>query len=189
MARLGLSSPWVLYYHKVEAFFKNDSEVKVVYDEENNLLKLYVDNMVKAEALAQLLPIEKEFGTVTLNIEVIPSNEAQEKNSLSLAAVKGNKALLIEALRGNSSIQSIVEVKVYTNPVTYVIFKPEIVQYFTDSLSDAHGICSTLNQDIAKDIFAEIDGVFYCTDKVNSITTGCITLKPQTVSISSVCSN
>lgn len=179
MAKIGLSSPWVLYYHEVEAFFKSDSEIKVVFDEENNVLKLYVDNMVKADALSQLLPEEKQFGKVTLNIEIIPSNEAQERTSLKLSNIKSNKALLIEALKGNSSIQSIVEVKVYTNPVTYVIFKPEIIQYFTDDLSDAHGICSTLNQEIAKDIFENIDGVYYCTDKVSSITTGVITVTPN----------
>ena len=32
MAKLGLSSPWVQYYHQAEAFFKQDKEVKVVYD-------------------------------------------------------------------------------------------------------------------------------------------------------------
>ena len=59
MARLGLSSPWVQYYHQLEAFFKKDSDIKVVYDEENNDIKIYVADPAKADALTQILPYEK----------------------------------------------------------------------------------------------------------------------------------
>jgi len=57
---------------------------------------------------------------------------------------------------------------IFNNSITYVVFKPEIIQYYTDSLADARGICSTLNQEIAKDIFGEIPGVFFCTDLVEN---------------------
>ena len=33
--KLTLSSPWVLLYHEIEAFFKEDDEVRVVLDEDN----------------------------------------------------------------------------------------------------------------------------------------------------------
>ena len=69
-----LSSPWVEFYREIEALFAQDDEVKVVYEEEKNEVKLYVENARKADALAQLLPTEKTFGNVVLKITVIPAN-------------------------------------------------------------------------------------------------------------------
>ena len=50
------------------------------------------------------------------------------------------------------------------NPITYVVFVNEVVQYFNDDLGDVYGQCSTLYQEIAKDVFGETEGVFFCTD-------------------------
>lgn len=164
MARIGLSSPWVLFYHEVEAFFKNDPEINVVYNEEENFLKLYVDNQVKADALMNLMPQQKEFGSVTLPIIIIPSNE---KVTFHAPFAKADtKNLIAAALEGNNILSAIYETTLFSHPITYVVFKPQVIQYFTDSLADINGLCSTLAQEIAKDIFTEIDGVYYCTDKV-----------------------
>lgn len=40
----------------------------------------------------------------------------------------------------------------------------KVVQYFNDDLGDAHGVCSTLYQEIAKDVFGEHEGIFFCTN-------------------------
>ncbi len=165
MAKIGLSSPWVLYYHEIEAFFKEDPEVTVVFDEGKYELKLYVDSQTKVEALGQMLPTEKKFGNVTLKVFIIPSNNIKFKNfKLSL---KSTLDLVRNAFENNNAVKEIVEITIYENPIIYVIFKPEVIQYFTDSLDDAHGLRSTLMQDMAEEIFEWIDGVYYCTDKVN----------------------
>ena len=39
MARLSLSSPWVTFYHELCAFFDKDNDVRVVYDEDENIMK------------------------------------------------------------------------------------------------------------------------------------------------------
>ena len=166
MAKVGLSAPWVLFYHEVEAFFKNDSEVTVIYDEDKNRLNLYVDNAEKADALSRMIPVEKGFGTVTLEIAVIPSNKVRESKSFFSSSINGDFDLLRAAFKGNNSVANIVKIDTFTNPFIYVIFKPEVVQYFTDSLNDAYGLCSTLNQEIAKNIFEPVDCVYYCTDKI-----------------------
>ena len=51
MAKLNLSPPWVVYYRKLSAFFKEDPEVKIVYDDIEQEIKLYVSNAEKAVAL------------------------------------------------------------------------------------------------------------------------------------------
>lgn len=158
MVKLGMSSPWVIFYRKVEAFFKEDHEVKVVYfdNDDGCELKLYVDNNAKAEALSKMLPSEKVFGNVTLPIKVIPNN----KYNVS------TKDVLSDAFNGNRAVVDIQVIDcIFSNKFTYVIFSPKVVQYFTDDISDIHGINSTLYQNIAKEIF-EFPNVYYCTDLI-----------------------
>ena len=158
MSRLRKLSPWVTYYKELDVFFKEDPQVKVVYDEEENEVKLYVDNTTKANALAELLPAEETWGNVTLRITVIPSNRrlgATQYAQPILAALNGNKAV---------SFTTIID-GISSNPLTYIVFVNEVVQYFSDDLGDIYGQTSTLYQEIAKNIFGNIDGVYFCTDK------------------------
>lgn len=54
---------------------------------------------------------------------------------------------------------------IFSNPITYIVFKNKVVQFWNDDLSDIYGNRSTLYQDIAKEIFGESSGIFFCTDK------------------------
>lgn len=154
MDKIKMVSPWIEYYRKVEALFEKDPNVKVVFDDEAKTLKLFVKGDAKYEALTALLPQEKVFGNVTVKTVVIPSNEGVTKIDL-----------FRDAFSGNDAVNNIVDLTgVFTNPLSYIIFEKEVVQYWNDDLSDAHGICSTLYQDLAKDIFGSTEGVFFCTD-------------------------
>ena len=159
MAILTLSAPWQIYYKEVCELFKKDNEVRIVYDTDEQVINIYVDNTAKADAMAAVLPTEKDFGGVTVYINVIPANPTFKK-------AKGARASLYEDLfRGNSIVDDIVTIEgVMTNPITYVIFSKEVVQYYNDSLSDAHGLCSTLYQDIAKRVLDASEGIFFCTN-------------------------
>ena len=164
MALLKLSSPWVEHYRKIEAMFKNDSDVKVIFNENDMEVRLYVDNRTsKANAIEELLVSPVEFGNVTLNITVIPANEATYKVDFK-ASKNPACTVLHEAFRGNTAWTGIEECKLGPSVFTYVMFKKEVVQYFNDSLNHPEGIHSTLYQEIAKDIFKSLDGVFYCTE-------------------------
>lgn len=168
MAKLKMSSPWILFYKEVEAMFKFDSEVNVVYDEDATELKLYVDNSDKAEALSQLLPVEKIFGNVTLKVTVIPNNQSASLKAPRYHArtLAFNSNIFNVAFAGNEAFcYTKTFTGIYNNPLTYVVFRREVVQYFTDDLGDINGIASTLYQNIAKDIFVNLEvPVFYCTD-------------------------
>ena len=159
MAILKLSAPWQIYYKELCELFKHDSEVRIVYDTDEQVINIYVENTAKADAMAAVLPTEKEFGGVTVYINVIPANPTFKK-------AKSVRATIYEDLfRGNPIVDDIVTIEgVMTNPITYVIFKKEVVQYYNDSLSDAHGMCSTLYQDIAKRVLDAGEGIFFCTN-------------------------
>lgn len=168
MAKVGLSPPWVEYYKKVSEFFRDDQEIGILYNEDENELKIYVDNPDRATALAELFPIEKDFGNVKLYISIIPSNKQLKKNN----RLKTYNSTVEAALANCPAVDSIKKVTTFFDmDLTYVLFKNKVVQYFIDNIGDYHGIKSTLYEDIARDIFENVDGVFYCTALPKDIST------------------
>lgn len=159
MAILKLSAPWQIYYKELCELFKFDDEIRIVYDTDEQVISIYVDNTAKAEAMALVLPTEKDFGSIKVLIVVIPANSTFKKAK----SIRGS--LYEDLFRGNPIVDDIVTIEgVMTNPITYVIFKKEVVQYYNDSLADAHGLCSTLYQDIAKRVLDAGEGIFFCTN-------------------------
>ena len=160
MARLKLQAPWVTYYEELSLFFDEDPDVHVIFDEAENTVNMYVQEPEKAEALTRLIPAEKNFGNVTLYINIIPVN--QNKND-ALADIT-------EAFKGNPIVNSIQTIEgIFANKITYVIFKREVVQYWNDDLGDAFGNCTTLWQDVAKRLFEPVSGIYFCTDEKDVI--------------------
>ncbi len=159
MSTVKLSAPWVSYYRKIQALFGADPDIRTDYDEENQIIRLYVNGQDKASAITQLLPIEKEFGNVTVDIEVIPANTEPSQAVLFRKAFEGNPALSYIA-----TVEGIM-----TNPLSYVVFRNQVVQYWNDNLGDVNGNCSTLYQELAKEVIGNIDGIFYCTDEERNL--------------------
>lgn len=164
MAKLKLSPPWDIYATEVETLFKFCDGVHVVYDHEEMKLSLYVDDGERADALSRLMPHEKVLGNTTLHISVIPGNTA----ACSTGASKGT--LYRIALQGNKAFSRVKVVKgaFLSNDITFVVFAKEVVQFYTDNLGDLYGLRSTLWQEIAKDVFGETEGVFFCTEPGDS---------------------
>ena len=158
---LSLSTPWAIYFRQIEALFKEDPEIRVTFDneiEEEKEIKIYVENQDKADALAELLPEEKEFGNVVVKVTIIPAN-VEENTTLKL---------IERAFRGNPALKYIksTEPSATAYSADYVVFKKQVVQYFNDSLADVNGQCSTLYQELAKEVIELKDGeiVYFCTD-------------------------
>lgn len=155
MDKVGISSPWMTFARKVNAMFENDPEINVQYDEEANVIKLFVDNSAKADALSQILPAEKEFGNVKIGIEIVPANEDSPA------------ALFRTAFAGNPVVDGIEVVPFAENaPVSYVVFARQVVSFFNDDMSDYFGAESTLYEDLARDVFDTGlgQGVCFCTN-------------------------
>lgn len=155
--KLNLQAPWTEYASEVTALFEKDPDVKVEYDNLGKKLKLYVKSPEKAEALEMILQDEIEFGSVKLTIEIIPANK-ETRTPMDIFAV---------AFKGNPIVSYTKTVDALGFSAGYVVFKPEVVQYFNDDLSDINGMKSTLYAEVAKDVFQDHDGVFFCTDIVD----------------------
>lgn len=153
MPNLKLSPPWITFVHELDALFGPDPEIEIVYENTEPRVKLYVESTSKAEALTKLLPVEKEFGNVVLKIEVIPANEDKDTPV----------DLIRRAFEDNPVLEQIASVSNPYGTINYAIFKREVVQFYNDQMDDAYGNKNTLYQEIAKDVFGQQDGVYFCT--------------------------
>ena len=168
MANLKLISPWRNYYHEIQAFFKEDPYVTVVFDEDNMEIKLFVNASDKAEALTQILNPEKTFGETTVKVTVIPANKLSEDAKLRMKSmIETNSFELVigTALDCNRLFYDFRVIKGLLGfNAIYVLFNKRVVQYYNDNIGDLNGVKSTLAEDIARDIFVPRPGVFYCTN-------------------------
>jgi hypothetical protein len=160
-----LSTPWVEFYRKIDAFFKYDPEVSVLYDNTETKINIYVESAPKAEALQLLIPTEKVFGNITLTINVIPANGVKLKNTEA-------EVIISEAFKNNPALSYTRSVRpVYGGVFTFIVFKNIVVQYFNDNFGDINGLRSTLYEDLAREVFNKMDMVFYNTDVPASVST------------------
>lgn len=151
-----LVSPWVLFCRKIEALFAEDPAVRVRYRASTQVIEVNVSGKEKADALKQLLPKKKTFGNVTVHIDVISSNlDSPSKLGLFRKAFDGNKALAYIREGGESVFD-----------LNYIVFRGTVVQYRSDDIGDVNGLTSTLYQDLAKDIFEDAPGIYFCTEAV-----------------------
>ena len=161
MLKLALEAPWDTFVKKVKALFENDPDIFVsdIYEPEDGLtdysFAIQVRNHEKFIALDRLLTKVKTFGNVTLGVDLFDEENAETD-------VVGLFKTLFE---GNPIVDSI---QTRTDPaggeMNYVLFKPEVIQFFDDDLTDYNGNWNGLAEEIALDVFEESSrGVNFCT--------------------------
>lgn len=167
MASTKLSAPWVKLYKEIQALFKEDDGVKVIFDETEKEIKLYVEDYKKAVALAALLEGDRIYGNVIVTITVYPADGWANDEDEPMFDSGDTIALYEAAFDGNEALSYIKASELpFWDGIIYVVFKNKVVQYFNDDIGDVNGNCSTLYQEIAKDVFmySARDGVYFCTD-------------------------
>ena len=162
--RCKVSPPWCTYINKLQALFDGDSQIafNVNWGSEKPSVVIATNNPEKGAAIRMLLPEEKQFGNVTLTIDI---DCAKVPN----LAFKNAKELFETAFSNNPAFAYVVTTEGYWYAdFTYVVFKNCVVQFFNDNLNDPHGVVSTLYQDIAAELFEDMafsgHGIAYCTD-------------------------
>jgi hypothetical protein len=161
---LKLSPPWITFLREVEAIFKKDPEVNVTYDNETDQIKIFVDDQDKADAISKIILPVKDFGNVKVKISVIPANKPNNSNIIK----NSNVSLFKRAFKNNDILSYTTEDQKGLFTMSYIVFKPEIVQFFNDDLTDINGLASMLYNQIAYDIFRPELNVSYCIDKIDS---------------------
>ena len=149
-----LSTPWTIFTEKMKKLFEGDKDITVTYDDDDiRMIKVLVDSQDKYEALVKLLPTMKEFGNVKVLINVVPSNKTKTKRELFETLFRDNPVF------SNVTTRKMVDGAL----VDYVMFKPDIAQYYADNISDPYGNNNELYADIAREVFEGNGDVMYST--------------------------
>lgn len=157
MAKLKLSPPWSIFYDEIKAMFAKDPEVKVVMDEDHYTVHVFVEKARKSAAISKILEQERKFGRITLKVVVPPPDDKEAE--IFESDIDVYKA----AFENNPRLSYIQPKRCIFDTSFFVVFKNEVIQYFNDDISDVNGNCSTLAEEIARDIFIGNKPNF-CTD-------------------------
>ena len=164
--KMKIEAPWYTFRKKLNALFQEDPDIIVgeVYETEDGLIPFGIDIEVldhdKYVALDRILPKVKIFGNVNVGITLF-----DEENTCDADVGIG---LFETIFRGNPIVKDIKAVEDFTDTKHgFVRFRPEVVQFFIDDISDYNGNWSGLAQDIAREVFGDARGIHFCTASVD----------------------
>ena len=158
-----LTPPWYIYQKQVKALCEHDPQIIVgeIYQQENGkdyAFDIEVRSHEKFLALDRMLIRFRLFGNVALTINLFDEENADEGAPIDICRALFDGNPIVE------SIEDIVDLAGTHHG--FVVFAPKVVQYYADDLRDINGNETTLAQDIAREMFKDLDGVNYCTGQV-----------------------
>lgn len=162
MTNFKLETPWNTFQKQVNALFEQDDDI-IVNDIEpsdredvNYVMSIEVRDHEKFLALDRVIPKVKRFGNILLEIQIF-----DEENTLLSSGIDIYKTIF----KGNPIVDEVHEaLDLYGISHGFVIFKPEVVQFFDDDISDINGNWNGLAEDIAREVFEDdMSGVHFCT--------------------------
>ena len=163
-----IEAPWYAFRKKLFALFERDPDIIVseVYETEGGEIPYGIDIEVfdheKFIALDRALPKIKRFGNVALALTVF-----DEEN---ICDADIGIELFTTIFKNNPIVKDIKDVEDITGTRHgFVRFRPEVIQFFDDDLSDYNGCWSGLAQDIAKEVFENARGIHFCTAPVDEV--------------------
>ena len=145
-----LAAPWEIYRKELASLFENDASIAVsdIHREgDYYTIAISVYDYRKFLALNALMPEMVTFGNVLVYIYVY-NRENAEKDEV-------DKAEMLKVLfEGNDIFDGILGVTDHTGTKNYfAMFKPSVVQFYADDISDPYGNKTELPADVAKKIF------------------------------------
>lgn len=165
--RLTLEAPWNTYRKMLNALFEYDPEIEVgdVIDAIgcqtiDYSIGIMVKNHRKFEALQKLLPANKEFGSINVAIYVYDM-ENEEKNDIEVFK---------DLFNDNPIVSTFEKIKLPDGSErNFVCFRPEVIQFYDDDISDCYGNYNGLAEDIARAVFGDRAGdVSFSTGLIQS---------------------
>lgn len=148
---VGIQAPWYTLLGYIKAMFGGDPEFAIDEDYTKGddgvyYLTIDVRNWEKFKAVKDTLIQNFNFGNVTVKIDLQCSVNVSESES-TIEKMK-------KVFEGNHIVRRIIEVEdVAKVKHGYVIFQPEVIQFYNDDLTDYMGNFNGLAEDIARSLF------------------------------------
>ena len=166
-----LSPPWDTYASAVKALFELDPEIEVgeCYeleddDDYNYAFDIQCTNYEKFLALIRLTDPVVAFGNVTVKVNILDATDSGRNAYVDL---------FTKLFENNPRLKDIKSVKDPAGVAhNYIRFRPEVIQFYNDDLTDYNGNCTTLAEYIAYEFFGDrVDAsVNFCTAPVGEDT-------------------
>jgi hypothetical protein len=165
--KLTLEAPWNTYRKMINALFEYDPEIEVgdVVDtigieSVDYTIDIKIKNHRKFEALQKLLPVRKDFGSVKVAIYIYDM-ENNETNDIEMFK---------DLFRDNPIVSNFEKVKLPDGSErNFVCFRPEVIQFYDDDISDCYRNYNGLAEDIARAVFGDRAGdVSFSTGLIQS---------------------
>ena len=163
---MNLSAPWMTYCRELQILFNADPDIKVSditkYIEESKnydyCITIHVKDHDKARALQQVLPEVRDFGNVSLRIYILENERKMEKWS----------EVMHTLFDGNDHVRRVIDGVDPTGcEEIFVMFEPEVIQFFNDNMRDFNGCWTGVAEDIARNVCEKCaDEVNFCTEKL-----------------------
>lgn len=178
MIQTTLEAPWYTFRKMVNALFERDASIVVgdIYEAKDGepfdyAFDIEVTDHEKAMALERMMPSIKTFGAVTLAIFIFDeeNNELQNGTEVFEKIFKDNP--IVKDYKNVTDRAGVLH--------SFVRFKPEVIQFFDDDMTDYNGNWSGLAEDIAREVFCLTSGgLNFCTAAVEEDANGVDLNKP-----------
>ncbi len=149
--KVGIQAPWYTVLGYIKAIFASDPEVVVAedYDKSDDgtyILVIDVRNWEKFKAIKDTMVQSFVFGNVTVKIDL--------QCSVNVGETISDIEKMKKVFEGNRIVRRIIEVEdIAKTKHGYVIFQPEVIQFYNDDLTDYMGNFNGLAEDIARTLF------------------------------------
>lgn len=154
---VGLSPPWITYFNEIQFSIGADPKVTVgplISVDDDYIILVTVTGNEKAKAIATLLNPAVNFGNINVNV-VVSNREGQIASPFPCPLDAFEIAHYFQvALGGNPFFEDVVvKPQLPGGPnVVYPVFKPEVIQFFNDDISN---LCNTFVA-VAADVFKDV---------------------------------
>ncbi len=155
---VNLNLPYTVwaYFNKLSVMFRKDPDVELEFERVDDFISkviIYVNDSNrpgKSDAFAKMLPSRVDFGIHRVYIDIIPNNDS-----------RADHEVLIDMFYGNPIVDSFITDHSGRH---YIIFKKDILQYYTNDISDVNSLQSVLAEDLARELITDdITNVYFCT--------------------------
>ena len=168
---VSLNSPWVDYYKRVYQLLSRDPEVKVSEELKEvtpGCYNFYIisSNATKLDALRKVLKTTVGFNQVILRMTFLNADEWKALGD-DYGPVIPTDQDWKDAFTGNPLFVRMVNTGKGLFSMTYAVFAHEIIDYYSDDLSDLYGNSHLLPAQIAREVCRFPEGgeeIIPCTD-------------------------
>jgi len=173
MSKVNLANPITGHANELAAFLAKDADIHTKFEFKRRVLRIYVDDAAKAEALACVLKKRIELGKLYLDIAIYPPNGDKgygkkldvKLNDLEKGEPEVLKALWKTAFKGNKNFVRVLQAKDRTGTIwTFALFNRVAVQWLNDDIQNPELTTSALPETVVKTFAAEHLGVQVSTD-------------------------